>query len=127
MPALAFTDQRERLRRVVRNAIDGCAYEASREEEGGRMLVIEARRPDGRRVGLRFRGVRSSEATAEPASGSTLRLGSVGGFSLLRLLFPVHRPSGFESVRVRIEAGEARLDIVCEDAEWWEEEMPAGA
>ena len=130
MSALAFTDQHERLRRIVANALDGCAYESSREEEGGRMLVIEARRPDGRRVGLRFRGVTASESTALPAVGDSLRLAGVGsgtGFSLVRLFFPFLRSPGFGHARVRIEAGAARIEVVCEDAEWWEEESPAGA
>jgi hypothetical protein len=72
---------------------------------------------------VRFRGVRSSEATDAPAAGSALRLQSVGsasGFSLLAFFFPFARRAGANASRVRIEAGAARLDIVCEDAEWWE-------
>jgi hypothetical protein len=127
MSALAFTDQRERLRRIVESALTGATYESSREEEGGRMLVIEAKRADGRHIGLRFRGVRDSEATEAPAPGASLRLKTVGSaekFSLLRLFFPLARTPGSGAARVRIEAGSARLDIVCEDAEWWEADEP---
>lgn len=123
MSALAFTDQTERLRRIVENALAGATYESSREEEGGRMLVIEAKRPDGRQVGLRFRGVREADASDTPAAGSSLRLRSVASvskFSLLGLLSPLFRSPVRGVARVRIEAGAARLDIVCEDAEWWE-------
>jgi hypothetical protein len=91
------------------------------------MFVIEARRPDGRRVGVRFRGVEESVATDAPAPGSHMRLRGIGSatrFSFLSLLFPFLRASGFGSARVRIEAGTTRLDIVCQDAEWWEEEAP---
>jgi hypothetical protein len=121
---VAFTDQRERLRRIVANALDGATYESSHEEEG-RLLVFEVRR-SGKPIVLRFRGVSKSDASEAPASGSTIRLlgvGSADKFWLLRLLFPLPR-AGSNSARVRIEAGAARLDIVCEDAEWWESDAP---
>jgi hypothetical protein len=121
-----FTNQRDRLRRVVENALANATYESSREEDG-RLLVLEARRrPDGKYVVLRFRGVRQSDATETPVSGSSLRLVSIGSaekFSLLRLFFPFAR-AGSGAARVRIDAGAARLDIVCEDAEWWESDTP---
>ena len=123
MSALDFTDQRERLRRIVENALEGATYEASREEASGQMLVIEAKRQDGRHVSVRFRGVRESVATAAPAPGSRIRISGVGSaekFSLLRLAFPFSRGPGLGAARVRIEAGASRLDIICEDAEWWE-------
>ncbi len=124
MPKLAFTDQKERLRRIVSNALDGTAFENSRLEEDGAHLLIEARRPDGQLVSVRFRGVRDPEATEMPAQGSALQLDSVGSaarFSLWSLLlFFLPRP-GSDKMRVRIRAGGARLDIVCEDAEWWED------
>ena len=88
------------------------------------MLVIEAKRADGTPVFVRFLGVRQSAASAEPQVGSSLRVGGVSSanrFSLLGLLFPFLRGPGSGAARVRIEAGAARLDIVCEDAEWWEE------
>lgn len=126
MPALAFTDQRLRLRRILANALEGAAYDSSRTEEGGRTLVIRARRRDGQPVTVRFRGVRQSEADVEPAAGSNVRVRSVGAanrLSFLALLFPfLARDAG--ASRVRIEAGAARLDIVCEDAEWWEDQAP---
>jgi hypothetical protein len=119
-----FTDQRERLRRIVHNALDGTKYESSRPEEDGRLLVVEAKRPDGTIVAVRFRGVRSSDADALPAAGTSLRLQSVstgGGFWLLGLLIPAFRGLPRGTARVRIEAGSTRLEVVCEDAEWWEE------
>jgi hypothetical protein len=127
VPALAFTDQRGRLRSVLQNALTGSTYEATRREEDFRTLVLEGRRADGRLVGVRFRGVRDSEASRSPDPGSALRLRSVGSadrFSFLGLLFPFARPTGFGFARVRIDAGDARLDIVCQDAEWWEDETP---
>ena len=122
---MPFTDQRERLRRTVRNAIDGCAYVSSSEDAGERMLTLEARRPDGRIVHLRFRGVRDSEASEAPATGGALRFVSVGAASrlgLIGLFLPGPRLPGEDYSRVRIDAGAARLDIVCQDAEWWEDE-----
>jgi hypothetical protein len=122
MPALAFTDQRERLQRIVEKALAGTSYESSRNEDG-RILVVEARRPDGRQVIVRFRGVRDSEASNAPVPGTEIRRLNVGPaekFSLVRLFFPFIRGPGSGAARVRIEAGAARLDIVCEDAEWWE-------
>jgi hypothetical protein len=127
VPALGFTDQRQRLRRIVENALDGATYEASHSEADGRLLVIEARRAGGQRIVLRFRGVRRSDADAMPAAGTTLRLQGVSAdrVSCIGVVIPIigpilSRSSG--ASRVRIEAGATRLDIVCEDAEWWEDE-----
>ncbi len=129
MPELAFTDQTDRLRRIVSNALNGTTYEGSRvEEEDRRHLLIEARRPDGRQVSVRFRAVKDSVATDEIPAGAQLRLNSVhagGGCFLPSRLFPhlfPNIPAG--SSRVRIDAGDVRLDIVCEDAEWFEDEAP---
>ena len=119
----SFTDQPGRVRRTVEAALaSGAAYEASRSEEDGRHVVIEARRVDGQAVSVRFRGVQESTMSAEPEAGAALRLRGVGapGLSLLRLVFPGMRNVGSGYVRVRIEAGAAMLDIVCQDAEWWE-------
>ncbi len=124
MSDLAFTDQKERLRRIVSNAVDGAAYEGSRVEENGAHLLIEARRPEGQLVSLRFRGVKDSEATAAPPPGSVLHLESVASarrFSLWSMLFFFLPSPGSNKMRVRIKADDARLDIVCEDAEWWED------
>ena len=131
MSALNFTDQHQRLRRIVENALEGATYRASHEEEP-RLLVLEAVRPDGRHVTLRFRGVKVSEASATPEAGATMRLLGVGSaerFSILRFLIfiPRTRYAGQDYARVRIEAGSARLDIVCQDAEWWEDEAGPGA
>ena len=123
MSAGGFTDQNGRVRRIVEAALaGGSVFEASRSEEGGRFVVIEARRGDGQGVGLRFRGVRDSSTSSEPEAGAALRLKSVGapGFALLRILVPGMRNVSGGYVRVRIEAGAAMLDIVCQDAEWWE-------
>jgi hypothetical protein len=43
------------------------------------------------------------------------------GGSLLSRLLPLFKPPGPAYARVRIDAGPATLDIVCQDAEWWEE------
>jgi hypothetical protein len=43
------------------------------------------------------------------------------GVSLVSRFFPIFVPPGPEYARVRIDAGPATLDIVCQDAEWWEE------
>ena len=119
-----FTNQRDRLHKVVENALNGATYLSSRDEDG-RVLLLEAKRA-GKYVFVRFRGVRQSDATATPESGAGLRfigVGSADKFSLLRFFFPFARP-GSGAARVRIEAGSARLDIVCEDAEWWESDTP---
>ena len=132
MPALAFTDQTQRLRRVVGNALDGASFVASRSEEDGRHLTIEARRPDGRMVTVRFRAVKDAEATSGTTAGVPLRLKNVtagGGGCLLPFagrLLPALRSVPRGSSRVRIAAGDAELDIICEDAEWWEDEAPPG-
>jgi hypothetical protein len=131
MPALGFTDQRARLRRILDNALAGAIYDSSERESDARVLVIHAHRGNGRAVTVTFRGVSDSEATAEPQPGASLRLKSVDlrRPALLALLdfilpFPQFRSPGSGYARVRIEAGAARLDIVCQDAEWWEEDAP---
>jgi hypothetical protein len=118
-----FTDQNGRVRRIVEAALaGGSVFEASHSEENGRHVVIEARRSGGQGVGLRFRGVQKSTMSSEPEEGALLRLRGVGapGITLLRVLIPGMRNVSGGYVRVRIEAGAAMLDIVCQDAEWWE-------
>lgn len=117
---------------IVRNALDGTTFVASRSEENGRHLVIDGRRPDGRRTSVRFRAVSNAEATAGTAAGVPLKLRSVAsgpsGCLPLGWFFPALRgiPRGVS--RVRIDAGGAKLEIICEDAEWWEDEAaPPGA
>jgi hypothetical protein len=127
MSGMNVIDPQDRLRRIVENALDGCSYESSHEEEDGHILIIEAKRADGRCVHLRFRGVREADASEAPAPGSDIKLRGVGSaakFSLLGVLLPGLRKDAFGNCRVKIEAGNARLDIVCQDAEWWEEMMP---
>jgi hypothetical protein len=126
MPALGFTDQRGRLRRILENSIDGCLYDSSETEEEGRMVVLHGHRRDGGAVSVRFRGVNSSDATEAPVPGVVLDVRSVdilrpGCLSLLAFAFPRFRSPGPGYARVRIDAGAARLDIVCQDAEWWED------
>jgi hypothetical protein len=124
---VGFTDQRQRIRRVLENALTGCSYVASERDSQGATLLLTARRGETRRVNVRFRGVRESDASAEPAAGSNLRLRHVGSgskFSILAMLVPLLRTPGPAYTRVTIEAGDARLDIVCQDAEWWEDEKP---
>jgi hypothetical protein len=97
-----------------------------RESEGS-TLLLTGRRADGKRVNVRFRAVRESDASAEPAAGSALRLQKVSDarkFSLWRILIPFPHGHSPSFARVTIEAGDARLDIVCQDAEWWEDEAP---
>jgi hypothetical protein len=43
------------------------------------------------------------------------------GLSLVSRFFPLFKPPGPAYARVRIDAGPATLEIVCQDAEWWEE------
>jgi hypothetical protein len=117
---------------VVRNALDGTTFVASHSEEEGRHVVIEGRRPDGRHASVRFRAVHDAEATAGTMAGVPLRLQNVraGGGGCLSLLWfvPAFRAVPRGAARVRIDAGGAKLDIVCEDAEWWEDEAaPPGA
>ena len=124
----ALLDPRDRLQRIISNALDRTTYESSREEESGRLLVIEARKTNGQRVVLRLRGVKSSESSSEPSTGGLLRLKGVGppGNFLQRLAgWPFHKPFQAE-YRVTIQAGTARLDVVCQDAEWWQEPGTTG-
>ena len=128
MNSIFHIDPQARLRSIVSRALGDCSYENSIAEDAG-MLRIDARRADGTRVHLRFRGVLDSESTEPPVVGSKMRLLSVSlaeKFSLLRLLrpqLPHHHSTG--EVRVRIKAGTALIDVVCQDAEWWED--PPGA
>ena len=120
---MSEVNQSERLRRILDNALEGASYESSHSEDGGNMLVLQARRSDGRQVNLRFRAVRESEATQELSAGDPLRLKSVGSGTkrtILGLLLPILRPPGPAYSRVTIEAGAARLQVVCQDVEWWE-------
>ncbi|HEU0075791.1 MAG TPA: hypothetical protein VFS30_17460 [Dehalococcoidia bacterium] len=126
MSTLGFTDQRARLRRILENSLEGALYDSSETEEDGRMVVLRARRQGGQRVSVRFRAVTSSDATEEPRPGDVLSLRGVdlvnpGCLSLLAFAFPRFRSPGPGYARVRIDAGAARLDIVCQDAEWWED------
>jgi len=132
MPALAFTDQRGRLRRILENALANATYDSSERESDGRLLVLHAHRA-GRAVTVTFRGVHDSKATQEPAPGEPLSFKSVqmrsGLLSLLDLLLPDTFFPQIKSIRpgyarVRIEAGAAHLDIDCQDVEWWEDEAP---
>ena len=117
-----FPGPHERIRRILDNALVGCTYVASQAEDGG-LLVLEARRSDGRSINIRFRGVRESEMTSQPDPGAILAVKSVRreGLSLASRFFPLLKPPGPMYARVRIDAGPATLDIVCQDAEWWEE------
>jgi hypothetical protein len=127
---VAFTDQAGRIRRTVEHAFTGASFDSSRQEEAG-VFVIEARRSDGSKVGVRFRGVQSSNAAAAEAASGALKVKGVsnpgrrGG--VLGIFFPGMRGHGIGAVRVRIEAGAAQLEIVCQDAEWWEEPAAGGS
>jgi hypothetical protein len=132
MSALGFTDQRVRLRRILQNALAGTTYESSEREGDGHTIVLRGRRA-GRAVTITFRGVDDSTATVEPAPGASMVLRSVTlrsglmafvDFLLPDMLFPQAKAVRSGYARVRIEAGTARLDIVCQDADWWEDEAP---
>jgi hypothetical protein len=125
VPTLGLLDPTERLRRILRIALRDCVYVASRAEEG-RQFVLDARRSNGKAVQVRFRGVHSTEIAPRPAAGAPLRIASIRSGrtlgSLLGLLLPWLRVSAPAPARVTIAAGEARIEVVCEDAEWWEDD-----
>lgn len=120
-----FPGPQDRIRRILQNALVDCSFVSSRVEEAGRSFVLMARRSGGRVVGVRFYGVRDADATGgpQPEAGTPLKVRSVKrhGVSLVSRLFPLFKPPGPAYARVRIDAGPATLDIVCQDAEWWEE------
>jgi hypothetical protein len=119
-----FPHPKNRVRRIVEAALTDATYVSSRSEEDATVL-LQARRSDGRRVSVRFRGVKESEATAEPEFGTPLKIVKVGNgnpFNIISTLLPILRPPGPPHARVTILAGAARLEIVCQDAEWWEDE-----
>ncbi len=115
-------DPHARLRTVVRTAFADASYESAEPKEGAQ-FIITGRRSDGRKVHVRFRGVTEAEAT-DPSQEGPLRLASVRSaerFSLMRLLFPfAYHPPTVGSSRVRINAGTGTIEVVCQDAEWWE-------
>jgi hypothetical protein len=43
------------------------------------------------------------------------------GVSFVSRFFPLIKPPGPAYARARIHAGPATLEVVCQDAEWWEE------
>src|SRR5947207_172697 len=70
---IAFVDPHSRVRTIVSRAVEGCIFESSTSEEAGRLAIV-ARRANGARVHLRLLGVKDSETTALPESGSRLHL-----------------------------------------------------
>src|SRR6266568_9498789 len=125
---VTFVDPHSRLRTIVSRAVEGCIFESSTQEAGGR-LVILARRTNGAKVHLRLLGVQDSGSTTLPETGSRLHVVGVSsqrGTWFWKLFMPnvFHHHSTGE-VRVRIKAGTALTEIVCHDAEWWED--PSGA
>jgi hypothetical protein len=123
---MAHADPRDRLRNTLRRALDGLEYVES-HRDGDRVLVLSGRRADGRRVQLRFLGLKDSESDSEIAAGSPLKLKSVGRpeKSVLSMFVPAIFKGPSHASRVRIEAGTAKLEIVCEDVEWLEDGAPA--
>lgn len=125
-----FPSPKDRLRRILQTSpLDGSRYVASTLEASGTQLVLRARTSQGRPAEFRFRGLRESETNLQPEPDSPLRLKSVGSgnkFSLVGMLLPFLKPPGPPYARVRIEAGAALLDIVCQDVEWWEEDAAQG-
>jgi hypothetical protein len=120
-----FPGPQQRIKRVLDQAFVECSFASSRMEDGGKAFVLQARRSDGRSVGVCFRGLRQSDVPSDrqPEPGAPLTVRSVKreGVSLVSRFFPIFVPPGPEYARVRIDAGPATLDIVCQDAEWWEE------
>jgi hypothetical protein len=118
-----FPGPQDRIRRVLDTALSDCTFISSRPEGDGSIFVLLARRQDGREVGVRFRGVNNAAAGPGPNPGGALVVKSVKreGTSLVSKLVPLLKPPGPMYARVRIAVGPATLDIVCQDAEWWEE------
>ena len=118
-----FPGPHDRIRRVLDAALAGCTYTSSRTEGDGSVLVLQARRADGRGVGVRFRAVKASETDTPPEPGAPLTVESVKreSTSLVSRFLPILKPPGPAYARVRIGAGPATLEVVCQDAEWWEE------
>jgi hypothetical protein len=113
-------DQRARLRNLLNSALAGASFEST-EQDGGLLRVLHATRSGGR-VHLRFLGVKESKTSAEPQPGSVLSLGGVGGTARIWEVFlPFFLRTSSNAAHVRIDAGAARLEIVCEDVEWWED------
>jgi hypothetical protein len=126
VPIPSFTDQGQRLRRILANSLEGSVYDSANAEDSGRMLLVKAHRPDGGVVNVRFRAVKDAEATRYPDEGSVMHVRGVdldpgGCLSLVGLLIPRFRGPGKGYSRVRIDAGASRLEIICQDAEWWED------
>ena len=117
-----FPGPQDRVRRILDGVLDDCTYVSSRTADDA-SLLLQGRRSDGRDVTLRFRGVKDSNTNTQPEAGAPLVLKSVKreGLSLVSRLFPILKPPGPVYARVRIDAGPATLDIVCQDVEWWEE------
>ena len=122
-----FPGPQDRIRRVLEKALVDCTLVSSHAEDEGRTFVLSAKRSDGRGVGVRFRGIREDGGSPaddrQPEAGGQVKVRSVKreGGSLLSRLLPLFKPPGPAYARVRIDAGPATLDIVCQDAEWWEE------
>ena len=120
-----FPGPEARIRRILDQALVDCTYVSSHTEGDGRTFVLETRRSNGRSGGVRFHGVRDAapQDVRRPDPGTLLKVRSVkrDSVSLMSRFFPIFKPPGPVYARVRIDAGPATLDIVCQDAEWWEE------
>jgi hypothetical protein len=109
-----------RIRHILGRALEGCTFEAF-HREGERALVLDSRR-NGAHVGLRFLGLKTLHVDGSPEKGERLRLLGVSNpDGLLRTMMPAILRGPGQGTRVRIEAGKAKLEIVCEDVEWWED------
>ena len=116
-------DHKDRIRHIVKSALDDTSF-MSLEREAAASLVLKVRRSNGTGIGVRFLGVSESSSDVAPEPESRMVLRDVTGTGpLWTILIPILRKPSY-SVRVRIEAGAARLEIVCEDVEWWEESPP---
>jgi hypothetical protein len=115
-----------RLQRILENAVTDSTYWSSTVPQS-RQLLLEMRRR-GKRVNVLFRGVSDSSTQAEPEKGVPLKLSRIRGASgwSWRRLLPIPVPDRMAAAqRVTIAAGGAKLEIVCEDADWWEDEAPS--
>src|SRR5688500_6396218 len=100
-----FPHPKNRIRRIVESALVDSTYVSSESEGTGGTLLLKARRSNGKRVNVRFRGVRESDATAEPESGTPLRVAKVSNgnrFNIVSTFFPILKPPGTPHARVTI-------------------------
>jgi hypothetical protein len=102
---------------LLASALEGATFVSLREDRG--RLLLEGRRGI-RSVHVRFLGVREQKLPEPSPDAAVMRVKAVGqsGSLVRRLLMGSH---AMNPSRVTIQAGDAEIEIVCEDAEWWED------